>query len=324
MKKEKKPEKKELTEKLEKIIQEYSPEYYSPEAPLPRTMITAFRELNENYPEIIQFPQFLTLYTPSKKPEQMAEEILQAPRRRVISDVGRMGKRGIGRKLRQFQELDDIFFRTEKIIEAFNAKINKFELFDLIRMACHGLQKERLLTETIKEIGYPEEVRKLVDWCLEKLLYAARMFYEELDYDDERKAKIVMTIFPKDSGLYRWIKSKGKKPTRESIQKRFKTFRGYIKGEIPSGEISRDREFYDINFFAYLAWMYKGVHFLLDIEREDRKETVKQEIKRMLQEFLWEDQVEILRDLEEELNPLSQAYKRFLSTSDKGTNENHP
>jgi len=318
MRKEKKPDKEELTEKLKKIIKNSSTEG------LPsRTKVRVFQELTNNYPEIIQYPQFLSIYTAGKTPRQMAEEILQAPRTRVISDVGRMGKRGIGRKLREFQELDDIFFKTEEIIERFNAKINKYELFDLIRTVCHGFQKEQLLTETIKEIGYPDEVRRLVDWCLEKLLYAARVFYEELDYDDGKKAKIVMTIFPKDSGLYRSIRSKGKKPTRESILKRFKTFRGYIKGEITSDEISRNREFYDIDFFAYLAWMYKGVHFLLDIEREDRKETVKQEIKRMLQEFLWEDQLAILRDLEEELNPLSQAYKRFLATRDKRPGRRH-
>jgi hypothetical protein len=323
MKKDKKIDKQQVAEILNNITKEYPPEYFPP-GDIPKKAKMAFQELINKYPEVIHFVQFLSIYTPGKTPQEMAEEILKTEKVRVISDVGRMGKRGIGKKLKGLQDLDDIFSEPEKIIKRFNVKIDKYELFLLIRSFCYGFDKDSQVMETIREMGYPDEVGKLVGWCVGKLIDAATLFYKELDYDDKRKAKIVMTIFPKDSGLYRSVKSKGKKPTRESIQERVKTFRGYIKGEIPSDEITRDRTFYNIRYFEYLAWAFKGIHFLLGLERKDRKEAVKQKIKKMLQEFLWGDQLEILKSLEDELDPLHQAYKIFLNKRNQDTDQHHP
>jgi len=302
MKKKMKPGKKELFEALTSIERECPPDGTY------KNTLGAFRKLIDIFPDIIFWKPFEEIYNPNVMTTERAEKILKTPKIRLERELVWKGKgRGISTQWQKVHTAENIIFHPEQIINKFNASIEPFELFNLLRFVHYKIEEEgKEPKETIGEKGYPKEVGDLIHYSLYIFYEVIKLFFDKWDIENPTQTRIAQKFLPKSSKLYPGKRFKGKNLMKDDVAKRIDDFRSYIRThlhinhqEYPVDEDAPDTpdgDFYKRQGFTYLAHVFVLVGAILDIEREDRKLAVRKKIKELLQDFPQEDRGEILLD----------------------------
>lgn len=238
-----------------------------------RQVISIFRNLNEEYQDIITFVSFLDIFNAKLSTKEMADGIIKWSQSNTRTLVEVMGEkitrwrpkhqgrgqrhRGMAKDWQLFLDAEDILFFHGRIEKKFKISIQRWELYTYVRLLHESL--ERKLEPSL----IPPEYREAVRWSYSRLQELQKQFHRRFDITDSRHLRALLIFYDMDQNVP-LPTTKGRQVTAESIKKDVYEVIRYLnqksnrtrKEQGKLKDIHRTEDFYKYKKMYYLILMF--------------------------------------------------------------------
>ena len=279
------PDRQEFILLLEDLLEKYPP------TPLPfvttpllveisDNTIKAFKEIIDEYPELLLFESFKRIYLPQKTSGQIADKILSPEtlnkKKKKEQNKERSNERGLSNSNKILLEAETIISRPDELIERYQCQIDKIQFHSLLIIAYRLRESGKSIDDYFTKQHYADDIRKLIAHSLYIIYEVGIMFREELYKTYEDKTKTIKKI-PETDEYYKdaqklKIVIRGKQTKRDTIINDAEEYREYIMNGSPG--ILRNRRFYEEKRFRYMAVLVVRINDFFQKEvKESKKES---------------------------------------------------
>lgn len=238
-----------------------------------RQVIFIFRDLTEEYREIITFPPFLEIFNAKISTTGMADKIIQWRRSNTKIATTEMGdeiikwipshrgrgqrRRGMAKDWQLFLDAEDILFFPREIEKKFKISIQRWELYSYLQKFDEALEHKPAPTHS--EI--PPEYLETVLWSYRRLQELQKQFFRLFDPTDSKHLRALTILYDMDLPL---PLTKGRQVTPESIKRGVFEVIQYLnqkskrtrKEKGKPKDIRRTEDFYKHKKLYYLILMF--------------------------------------------------------------------
>lgn len=282
------------------------------EHPTDATM--AFQKLvdDDQFPEIVIWPQWLDIYRKDRSPQEIVKRILNAPKIKIRqfdiqNRMGKGGQRGISKRWPLYADAETILFEPQKIVKRFKLDIEAEKFLWLF---------ERYMRNTPE--GFADEygpmTLKAVDYCIHVLFDVFGDFLRAYNSKERKHRETINLLFGKNFPLSDTTDGKGKKVTYKSIHAAAKAVRGYIYGTGKQRKKQgRSTRFYKDKKFYYLAWLMNIANIYLRFDYSALREKAVEEIQTVLTAYAstYEERIKIAEAVIDKEKFVHEAWTKF-------------
>jgi len=263
-----KPDRQELISLIKDLLNKYPPSIIPSNND---NTVKAYKEVINEFSELLLFISFSRIYLPNKTAEQIADEILYPEKH----NKKRRRERGFSSSNKILLDAESIISCPHKLFRKYKCKIDEVEFQSLMIIAHRLRESGKSIDDYFTKHQHAKNVRKLIAHGLYVIYEMGIMFREELYQAYEVRTKTIKKM-PETEAYYKdaqklKVAIKGRQTIKNTISKDAEEYRRYLISG-PRG-IKRDRHFYEDKRFRYMTILIAKINDYFKKDVTVRKNT---------------------------------------------------